>query len=261
MNPERIAELLTPFFVGHSHDDASPALAEQLRPLSTRQLEQISMYIDLIIRWNARINLTAIRTPDEIATRHFGESLFAARHLPLAGMKKSGCPRFAPVVGANLGYTTSPPGVSSQGRLIDVGSGAGFPGIPVKIWFPSTSVTLIESNQKKVAFLREVIRMLTLTDINVFAARAEAHAPAAAEIVTLRAVERFDKVLPVAVRLLTEDGTLALLIGKSQLTEAQRSLPLFTWSKVIPVPLSSGRILVCGDRANRSGPSSVEPKQ
>ena len=260
MTPERIAELLTPFLVGHSHDDASPAFAEDLCPLSTRQLEQISMYIDLLTRWNARVNLTAIRTPDEIVTRHFGESLFAARQLPLTGIAESARPGFAPFAGANVGHTALPPGVS-PGRLIDVGSGAGFPGVPIKIWSPSTPVMLVESNQKKVAFLREVIRMLTLTDINVFPSRAENYAPAVAKIVTLRAVERFDKVLPVAVRLLTEDGTLSLLIGKSQLTEAQRSLPLFTWSEVIPVPLSSGRILICGERTNRPRLSSAEPDQ
>ena len=239
MNPERIAQLLATFFAEPSRGEA--AAGENVCPLSPKQLEQISTYIDLLLRWNARINLTAIRTPDEIVTRHFGESLFAARHLSLTAIGEPGCARFAPFAGPNLGPL---PSSASPGHLIDVGSGAGFPGIPIKVWSPSLPVTLIESNQKKVVFLREVIRALTLTDIDVFASRAEDHTPGTASLVTLRAVERFHKVLPVAARLLTSDGTLALLIGKSQLGEARRSLPLFLWSQAIPIPLSSDRVLV-----------------
>src|SRR5580693_2378362 len=123
-------------------------------PLSPSQLDQISIYIDLLLRWNARINLTAIRNEEEIVTRHFGESLFAARHL---------FPRVA--------RAPSPTSVSKTKvhapRLIDIGSGAGFPGLPIKIWAPEIDLTLIESNQKKATFLREIARKLTLTDINV----------------------------------------------------------------------------------------------
>jgi 16S rRNA (guanine527-N7)-methyltransferase len=249
MNPQRIADLLTPFFAG-----------DKSSSLSSRQLEQISMYIDLLLRWNARINLTAIRTPEEIVARHFGESLFAARHLPLIGIRDPAdpsvsspdCASFAPFAGAKLGHTTSPTEVSTPCRLIDVGSGAGFPGLPIKIWSPPTPVTLIESNQKKVAFLREVIRTLTLTGINVFPSRVEGHPPASASIVTLRAVERFDKILPVAARLLTDHGTLALLIGKSQVSQAQHSLPALSWSKVVPIPLSSDRIVALGSQLLKS---------
>jgi 16S rRNA (guanine527-N7)-methyltransferase len=230
MNPARIAQLLEPFFAGHARGEA--ATGENISPLSAKQLEQISMYIDLLLRWNARVNLTAIRTAEEIVTRHFGESLFAARNLPPTGIGEPG--------------TAS---VSSHGRLIDVGSGAGFPGIAIQIWSPATPVTLIESNQKKVAFLREVMRTITLTDINVFSSRAEDHPPAVASIVTLRAVERFDKILPSAARLLTVPGTLALLIGSAQLSQAQRVLPSFSWSKPAPIPLSSNRILVCAERS------------
>jgi 16S rRNA (guanine527-N7)-methyltransferase len=248
VNPQRIAELLTPFLARQASEEAA---AGENR-LSAEQVQQISMYIDLLLHWNARVNLTAIRTPDQVVTRHFGESLFAARHLPLTRIDEPGRPRFAPSAGANLGSTSLSlsTSLSSRDRLIDIGSGAGFPGIPIKIWSPTTPVTLIESNQKKVAFLREVIRALTLTDINVLHARAEDHPGAAARIVTLRAVERFDKILPVAARLLTSGGTLALLIGSSQLAEAQRSLPSFSWSKPAPIPLSSNRILACG-KANQ----------
>src|SRR6266566_2845476 len=74
MHPDRIAELLQPFLdPGAEISDGAALLPSQLRYIST--------YIDLLTRWNSRINLTSVREPEEIVTRHFGESLFAARHL------------------------------------------------------------------------------------------------------------------------------------------------------------------------------------
>ncbi len=75
MHPARIAELLQPFLSCHSERSEEPDV------LSHTQLQRISMYIDILQHWNARINLTAIRNEEEIVTRHFGESLFAASHL------------------------------------------------------------------------------------------------------------------------------------------------------------------------------------
>ena len=116
MDTARMAELLAPF-VGE----------EMLTP---GLLEQLQIYLDLLLRWNARVNLTAVRDPETIVTRHFGESLFAARIL---------------LRGGSEGVT-----------LADVGSGAGFPGIPMKLFAPALQLTLIESHNKKAAFLREV---------------------------------------------------------------------------------------------------------
>jgi 16S rRNA (guanine527-N7)-methyltransferase len=233
METPRIAALLTPFFAGQT----PPAL-------TATQLEQISTYIDLLQRWNSRINLTAIRTPDEIVTRHFGESLFAARHLFPSGadavVREPVSPSHDPPAQSNPNPTT-PEAVESRPLLVDLGSGAGFPGLPIKIWSPETRVTLIESNNKKVAFLREVIRALTLTDIDVFPNRAEAFPAASASIVTLRAVERFDQILPTATNLLLPSGRLALLIAESQLQTAH-STPALAWSPPKPIPLSSSRI-------------------
>src|SRR5208282_2318861 len=126
--------------------------------LSATQLQNISTYIDILLRWNARINLTAIRNQEEIVTRHFGESLFAASHL---------FPKIYPVtsvssvvkdvdVDLDVAEARSP-----KARLADLGSGAGFPGIPIKLWSPNISLTLIESNHKKATFLRELSRTLT----------------------------------------------------------------------------------------------------
>src|SRR5262249_31150539 len=99
--------------------------------------------------------------------------------------------------------------------LIDIGSGAGFPGLAIKIWVPELHVTLIESNQKKATFLREVCRTLTLTNVDVFDSRAEDFRGACADIVTMRAVERFDLILPIAASLVAPGGRLALLIGNA----------------------------------------------
>jgi 16S rRNA (guanine527-N7)-methyltransferase len=226
MDTSRIAELLQPF-LGTADDQR----------LTTNDLQHISTYIDLLLRWNARINLTAIREPEEIVTRHFGESLFAARYLFPAR------PSVAADAPARPDEQSSAPI-----RLIDVGSGAGFPGLPIKIWGPDIDLTLIESNQKKATFLREISRQLTLTGINVFAGRAEDFPDSSADVVTLRAVERFDAALAVAAGLVSPGGRLALLISQAQLTQAKSLTPDFAWSPDIPVPNSMSRILVVGVR-------------
>ena len=214
MQPELIAELLGPFF-GAGSDV----------PLSRAQLEHISTYIDLLLRWNARVNLTAVRDPENVVTRHFGESLFAARHLCSSAAN-------------DQGRTTK--------DLIDVGSGAGFPGLPIKIWTPDMHLTLIESNHKKATFLREVVRALKLTDVDVFNRRAEDFPAGSADIVTLRAVEHFEAVLPVAAQLVKPAGRIALLIGEAQIASAQRLLPAYRWDTPLPIPLSSNRVLLAG---------------
>jgi 16S rRNA (guanine527-N7)-methyltransferase len=222
MDERRIAELLQPFL------EAGPAAPGAL---SSAQLKLISTYIDLLIRWNERVNLTAIRTPEEIVARHFGESLFAARHL----------------------LPVSPPDMQAQAPqageaplLVDLGSGAGFPGLPLKIWSPQTRVTLLESNHKKVAFLRETIRALILTNIDVFPGRAE-NFPARASILTLRAVEHFDDILPVAISLLAPAATLALLVSSPQVSRARSLASDLRWSTPIPIPQSTSRVLLKGE--------------
>jgi 16S rRNA (guanine527-N7)-methyltransferase len=111
-------------------------------------------------------------------------------------------------------------------------------------------MTLIESNQKKATFLREVVRSLTLTDVNVINTRAEA-VQQTFDLVTLRAVERFAQVLPVATRLLAANARLVLLIGSSQADEARAILPDLDWRDPLIVPGSKSRILLVGS----SGPN------
>jgi 16S rRNA (guanine527-N7)-methyltransferase len=240
MRPERIAELLRPYL----------PLGESLSP---DDLTNISTYIDILQRWNARINLTAIRDPEEMVTRHFGESLFAAQHLfpknenhndfrqneEHNGFRREG--GRAALQGRVTGRDKM--GALAPVEVADVGSGAGFPGLPVKLWAPHISLTLIESNHKKATFLREVARALILTDINIIAARAETLDPASFDVVILRAVERFEAVLPVAAALVRPSGRLALLIGSAQLAQARSLLPHHEFSDPFPIPLSTSRVL------------------
>jgi 16S rRNA (guanine527-N7)-methyltransferase len=205
MDSARIIEGLAPFLENDT--------------LSAEQLAHISAHLELLLKWNSYVNLTSIRSAEVIVSRHFGESLFAARKLRSLG----------------------PPAAS----LVDFGSGAGFPGIPIKIWIPELRVMLIESRQKKATFLNEVIRTLRLRDIAVANLRAE-KLGAGADVVTLRAVEKFESALPIAQGLVRPGGKLALLIGSQQAPVASSLLPQFRWQEPNAIPLSSSRILMIG---------------
>jgi 16S rRNA (guanine527-N7)-methyltransferase len=106
--------------------------------LSPEQIEQFLAYLDLLLKWNRRMNLTALRTPAEIISRHFLDSLLLLPHLP------------------------------ETGRLLDIGSGAGFPGLPLKIARPGLTIDLVEATAKKVSFLKEAVRRLGLSGVEVW---------------------------------------------------------------------------------------------
>lgn len=156
-------------------------LAEYYPAPPTVLVGQLSVYLDLLLRWNAKTNLTAIRDPEEIVRRHFGESLFVAAHLPECS------------------------------TLLDLGSGAGFPGLPIQLARPTLRVTLAESQNKKASFLREAVRALGLTT-EVWADRVE-RMPATRlfEVVTLRAVDNPAVALDLARARRAEGGVIAHL--------------------------------------------------
>jgi 16S rRNA (guanine527-N7)-methyltransferase len=217
LDEARIAELLGPFLTGG---------AKTTDTLSAAQLIYISTYIDILLHWNQRINLTAVREPEEIVTRHFGESIFAARLL---------FPSSAPVGGP-----------LQELRVIDVGSGVGFPGLPIKIWAPQIHLTLIESNQKKATFLREAVRKVGLDNVDVFMGRAETFPGPKGDVVTLRAVERFETVLPVAAGLVASPGRLAVLVGDAQVGKVRVLVPNVRWDASIRLPKSIQRAVLMG---------------
>lgn len=199
-------------------------IAALLRPfveLDQNLLKQTSIYIDLLIKWNARVNLTAVREPAEIVQRHFGESYFVATQL----LAKDAVP-----------------------SVIDLGSGAGFPGVPIAMLCPKAQVTLIESNGKKAAFLNEVIRVLTLKNAKVFKERAENY-QGTGELVTMRAVEKFPQAAASALKLVSPGGRLALMIGSRQEEEARRLDSTLSWHAPIAVPGGHSRVLLVGAKS------------
>ena len=234
MEGSRIAELLQPFL---RHD------------LSAEQLRNISMYIDILLKWNRRMNLTALRGPEQVVTRHFGESLFAAQHIFPSmhrewaeGSLRTAARERDPASRRHSGIDVA----SSLSTVVDVGSGAGFPGLPLRIWACEVGLTLIESNHRKATFLREVVRALGLDGVDVFVGRAESFPAASAHLVTLRAVEHFENILPIAARLVRAGGLLALLVGEQQIEQAKAVLTDLKWQAAVPIPLSSNRVVLIG---------------
>src|SRR5437899_4856198 len=120
------------------------ALGEFKLPVYDDQVLQIQQYIKILLTWNEKVNLTAIRDPLEILYRHFCESMYASISVPV-----------------------------ENGRLADVGPGGGFPGLPLKIIQPNLRVFLVESNLKKATFLAEIVRELGLRDVQVLVCRYE----------------------------------------------------------------------------------------
>jgi 16S rRNA (guanine527-N7)-methyltransferase len=179
-----IATLLEPFL--------PPQASSGLSTLPPNLLDQLSVYLDLLLRWNRRVSLTSIRSPEEIVQRHFGESLFTGLHL---------ADRLPP-----------------DARLLDYGSGAGFPGLPIQLLLPHLHVTLAESQARKAAFLREAVRALSLRT-EVWPRRVEEMPTEPSfEAVTLRAVDRMDLSLEQAEGRLAPGGWLAILAGKEMET-------------------------------------------
>jgi 16S rRNA (guanine527-N7)-methyltransferase len=194
-------------------DQISALLAPYLlHPPPAPLYGQLSLYLDLLLKWNARTNLTAIRDPEEIVRRHFGESLFAAHHLDPA--------------------TTT---------LLDLGSGAGFPGLPIALLRPEIAVTLAESQNKKATFLREAARTLGLS-VEIWASRAETM-PESRQFhtVTLRAVDN----MAAAIAAAAPRATPPVLF----LTSTPPPLPpTFTLNPPIPIPNTQSSILLRATR-------------
>jgi 16S rRNA (guanine527-N7)-methyltransferase len=175
-----------------SNDKIRDLLEPYVAPFETLELSasligQVSQYLDLLLRWNARVSLTAIRRPEEIIQRHFGESFFTAGHL--AGR------------------------LHADSELLDYGSGPGFPGLPIQMLLPEIRVTVSESQARKVAFLHEVIRTLGL-GAEVWPRRVEEMpADRQFEAVTLRAVEKMAATVDDAAARVREGGWMAALVG------------------------------------------------
>ena len=187
--------------------------AAGLPALSPQQTRQFEAYLALLLRWNTRVNLTAIRSEEGILGRHFVESIACARALP-------------------HGIAT----------LLDLGSGAGFPGLPIAICRPEIAVTLAESQGKKAAFLHEAVRIVEVS-VRVHTGRAETLA-SQFDCVTLRAVDRMEQAVRVAATLVQPGGWLALMTTYADLDTVQVAAgDRFKWKEPVSLPGSEERIL------------------
>ncbi len=183
---------------------------KSLNPLEARRFED---YLALLLRWNARVNLTGIRDEDGILARHFVESISCARALP-------------------AGIAT----------LLDFGSGAGIPGIPIALCRPEIAVTLAESQGKKAAFLREAVRVLGIS-AKVHAQRAEVLREQF-DCVVLRAVDRMPQAVATAGGLVRPEGWLALMTTIGELAGHRSAAGAeFAWSQAIELPEGESRVL------------------
>ncbi len=186
--------------------------------VNEQQVICIQRYIRILLQWNEKLNLTAIRDPLEILVRHFCESMFGALAVPV-----------------------------ESGRLADIGSGAGFPGIPMKILRPELDLVLVESNIKKGTFLAEVVRDLELSNTRVLINRYEelGEELAPLDYVCSRAVGEFDPFLEWAASERVSASKVILWIGGRDLEEAKGS-DKWDWKEPIAVPQSLRRYLLVG---------------
>jgi 16S rRNA (guanine527-N7)-methyltransferase len=179
-------------------------------PMSETQVSQLEQHYDLLMRWNQRLNLTSIRTVEEVVTRHYCESLFVGSRLVLP----------------------------SGSSLVDVGTGAGFPGVPVAILRPEFKITLVESHQRKSVFLREATRQLP--SVRVLAARIESLTESF-DLLLSRAVE-IGTLLPLLPAAATKA---ALMLGQDEVANLVET-PTWEWQEPIKLPWGDRRYLVTG---------------
>lgn len=198
-----------------------------IRELPPAALAAMRVHFETLLRWNRKINLTSVRDPEQILRRHFAESLFLTTLVELG-----------------------------PGLLYDIGSGAGFPGLPLKAACPEMKLVLVESSQKKAAFLKEVIRTAGLEGVRVAAVRVELLEQGRrrdgeptvelADWITLRAVGGHDELLPVLRRLLVIRGKLALFLGEREAGRLQNAGG-FDWQLPVPTPGSERRVILIGE--------------
>lgn len=179
---------------------------------------QIRDYISLLLRWNRKIALTTVTDPLEILEFHFGESIFAVSAVHIR-----------------------------EGRLVDIGSGAGFPGLPIRMAAPQIDLTLVEPNGKKATFLSEVTRVLELERVTVFRGRMQDLPKSAPpfDFITARALGRHEELVEWAKARLATDGKLILWLGEED-AETVPKIRSMVWRPAIHIPESKKRVLLVG---------------
>lgn len=207
LSPDQIADWVRPVLL------ATPRLPTDI-------WEKLAAYVELLGRWNQRMNLTAVRDPRQWVELHVAECLRCAQQIP--------------------------PGVMA---LLDFGSGAGLPGIPIALARPEITVTLAESQQKKATFLREAVRVLHLPQSAVCSGRVEEMtAGRVFDVVALRAVDQMERALPAAVRRVASGGWCTVLTTEPEVESLQRALPEVLWGEADRIPGSRQRVILLGQK-------------
>ena len=205
--------------------------------VTDRQLQQFERYADLLIEWNDKFNLTSITGREDIYVKHFYDSILPSLYRDL------------------------------KGSLADVGSGAGFPGIPLKIMYPDLEVTLIEPTGKRCTFLNEVISQLSLDKITVVNMRSEDYARENVrfDFVTARAVAELNILTELCLPLVKTNGHFIVMKGPKayqELENASRAIRVLggTVREVREIPLSSDQTRVLIDIQKTSGHDPKYPR-
>ncbi len=212
-SPQQLIDALRPVLergLATLEIDADPALADGLLA-----------YLALLARWNAVYNLTAVRDPREMLTRHLFDSLAVARYVGV-------------------------------GAMADLGSGAGLPGIPLALLDRTRRITLVESNGKKARFLRTAVRELTLAHVDVFAERAESAQVDPKPSVIARALAPLDELVRLAEPWLASDGQLLAMKGpgaESELAMLPKGFEFVARHRLRVPDLDAERYLVVLKRA------------
>ena len=176
--------------------------------LTKEEISSFAKYRDLLLEWNEKFNLTAITDPDEIEEKHFIDSLYLDKYVDL-----------------------------DNKTLLDVGSGAGFPGIPLAIAHPNLKVTLLESNGKKVSFLKEVVKQLELKNVDIIQGRVEElNKRESFDIVTARAVKELNILLEISFYLVKVGGMFIAYKSSGideEISNAKRAFKMLEINKTI----------------------------
>ena len=206
-----------------SDQQISRALSPYGVSADARLCDRIRSYVSLLLHWNQRVSLTTITNIEEILKFHFGESFFASVAAPV-----------------------------KDGRLADVGSGAGFPGIPLAMIAPRLEVTLIESNVKKSAFLSEVARSLGLSHVHVLRSRMEECPTDLRELgfVTARAIGNFENLLKWSAQRLSPEGKIVLWLSENE-AEQRMADTSWSWQDPLHIPGSRTRVILVGSGKRR----------